>query len=52
MGSSMLHGLTHSKRQELPWLSGTVARMGREAGVPTPTHDTTFTALKLHADGQ
>lgn len=52
MGSSMLHDLTHGKRLELPWLSGTVARMGREAGVPTPTHDTIVTALKLHAGGR
>ncbi len=51
MGSSMLHDLTHGKRLELSWLSGTVARMGREAGVPTPTHDTIVTALKLHAGG-
>jgi 2-dehydropantoate 2-reductase len=52
MGSSMLHDLTHAKRLELPWLSGTVARMGHEAGVATPTHDTIVTALKLHASGQ
>lgn len=52
MGSSMLHDLTQGKRLELPWLSGTVSRMGREAGVPTPTHDTIATALKLHAAGQ
>ena len=51
MGSSMLHDLTHQKRLELSWLSGTVARMGRETGVPTPTHDTITAALKLHADG-
>ncbi len=51
MGSSMLHDLTHGKRLELPWLSGTVARLGREAGVPTPTHDTVVTALKPHAGG-
>jgi len=52
MGSSMLHDLTHQKRLELPWLSGTVARMGREAGVPTPTHDNIVTALKLHVGGK
>jgi len=52
MGSSMFHDLTHEKRLELPWLSGTVARMGCEAGVPTPTHDTIVTALKLHAGGK
>jgi 2-dehydropantoate 2-reductase len=51
MGSSMLHDLTQSRRLELPWLSGTVARLGREKGVPTPTHDVIVTALKLHAGG-
>ncbi len=51
MGSSMLHDLTHEKRLELPWLSGTVVRVGREAGVATPTHNTIAAALKLHADG-
>ncbi len=52
MGSSMLHDLTHGRRLELPWLSGTVARLGREAGVPTPTHDIIAAALKLHAGGR
>lgn len=51
MGSSMLHDLIHHKRLELAWLSGTVARMGGEIGVATPTHDTITAALKLHADG-
>jgi 2-dehydropantoate 2-reductase len=36
--SSMLEDLEHGRRLELPWLSGAVARMGREAGVPTPVH--------------
>jgi 2-dehydropantoate 2-reductase len=51
MGSSMLHDLTHGKRLELPWLSGTVARLGRELGVATPTHDFIAAALKLHVTG-
>src|SRR6185436_20952573 len=36
--SSMLEDLEHGRRLELPWLSGAVVRMGREAGVQTPTH--------------
>jgi 2-dehydropantoate 2-reductase len=36
--SSMLEDLERGRRLELPWLSGAIARMGRETGVPTPTH--------------
>ena len=36
--SSMLEDLEHGRRLELPWLSGAIVRMGREAGIPTPTH--------------
>ncbi len=49
--SSMLHDLSRGKRLELPWLSGAVAGLGRDLGVPTPTHDVICTALKLHAEG-
>ena len=51
VGSSMLYDLTHGKRLELPWLSGTVSRMGTELGVPTPVHDVVSAALKPYADG-
>lgn len=51
MGSSMLHDLNAGKRLELPWLSGAVSRLGRESGVPTPTHDVIAAALGLHAEG-
>jgi 2-dehydropantoate 2-reductase len=30
---------------ELPILSGAVSRFGRDAGVPTPVHDTVVAAL-------
>jgi 2-dehydropantoate 2-reductase len=43
--SSMLEDLEHGRRLELPWLSGAVARMGREAGVPTPVHRFIATVL-------
>jgi 2-dehydropantoate 2-reductase len=36
--SSMLEDLEHGRRLELPWLSGAVVELGREAGVPTPVH--------------
>jgi len=50
-GSSMLHDLSEGRRLELAWLSGTVVRIGRAAGVPTPTHAAITAALKLHAGG-
>jgi len=43
--SSMLEDLEHGRRLELPWLSGAVARMGRESGVPTPIHGFIATVL-------
>ena len=51
MGSSQLYDLTHGKRLELPWLSGEVVRLGREMGVPTPTHAAIYAGLKLYANG-
>ncbi|MBM3950098.1 MAG: 2-dehydropantoate 2-reductase [Rhodospirillales bacterium] len=51
MGSSMYYDLRHGKRLELPHLSGAVVRLGREAGVATPTHDFIVAALGLHAAG-
>jgi 2-dehydropantoate 2-reductase len=50
--SSMQIDLEHHRRLELEWLSGAVARLGEEAGVPTPTHHFIYAALKLYADGQ
>ena len=43
--SSMLEDLEHGRRLELPWLSGALVRMGREAGVPTPVHEFIAAAL-------
>jgi 2-dehydropantoate 2-reductase len=51
MKSSMLQDLERDRRLELPWLSGAIVRLGRELGVPTPTHAFITTALKLHAAG-
>jgi 2-dehydropantoate 2-reductase len=50
--SSMLHDLERGGRLEVAWLSGTIARMGKDLGVATPTHALIATALKLHAEGQ
>lgn len=40
MTSSMHHDLDHGNRLELPWLSGAVAALGRELGVPAPRNAT------------
>lgn len=52
MKSSMLQDLERGRRLELAWLSGTIARLGRELAIATPTHAFISTALVLHADGQ
>lgn len=52
MKSSMQQDLEGGRRLELAWLSGTIARMGRDLGVATPTHALIATALKLHAEGR
>lgn len=49
--SSMLEDLEHGRRLELPWLSGAVARMGREVGVPTPVHQFITTVLEPFVAG-
>ncbi len=50
--ASLLHDLEIGKPMELPWMSGTIVRLGKELGVPTPTHSFITTALKLHAKGR
>jgi 2-dehydropantoate 2-reductase len=52
MKSSMLQDLEGGRRLELAWLSGTIARIGRDLRVPTPIHALIATALKLHAEGR
>ena len=49
--SSMLEDLERGRRLELPWLSGAVVRLGREAGVATPIHSFIATVLKPHVHG-
>lgn len=51
MMASMAIDLIRGNRIELPWLSGKVVAMGREAGVPTPTHALIYAALKPYVDG-
>jgi 2-dehydropantoate 2-reductase len=49
--ASMLEDLERGRRLELPWLSGGVVRLGREAGVATPIHQFIATVLKPHVNG-
>jgi len=49
--ASMLVDLESGRRLELPWLSGAVARIGREVGVPTPIHSFIATVLKPQVNG-
>jgi 2-dehydropantoate 2-reductase len=49
--SSMLEDLERGRRLELPWLSGAVVRLGREAGVPTPIHQFITTVLTPFVQG-
>jgi 2-dehydropantoate 2-reductase len=49
--SSMLEDLERGRRLELPWLSGAVVRLGREAGVPTPIHQFVTAAITPWVDG-
>ena len=52
MKASMLHDLERGAKLELPWLSGAVVRLGRESGVPVPTHETIVAALMPHVNGR
>lgn len=50
--SSMLEDLERGRRLELPWLSGGVVRLGKDAGVAAPTHHFITTVLMPFANGK
>jgi 2-dehydropantoate 2-reductase len=52
MTSSMHHDYEAGNRLELPWLAGTVVRLGREAEVETPVCQTVYAALLPHINGR
>lgn len=52
MKASMLHDLEAGNRLELDWLTGKVASLGRELGVPTPATDAVYAMVKLHRAGR
>ena len=51
MKPSMALDLERGNRIELPWLGGKVVELGRELGVPTPTHALMYAALKPYVMG-
>jgi 2-dehydropantoate 2-reductase len=51
MKASMALDLDRGNRLELPWLGGKVVALGRELGVPTPTHTTLYAMLKPYIMG-
>lgn len=51
MRASMAVDLIRGNRLELPWLSGKVVALGRQLGVPTPTHAFINAALKPYVNG-
>ena len=51
MMPSMAVDLLRGNRLELPWLAGKVVALGRDLGVPTPTFDVMYAALKPYSDG-
>ena len=48
---SMYYDLAAGRRLELEVLNGTVIRLGREYGIPTPMNFAIYAALKPYADG-
>jgi 2-dehydropantoate 2-reductase len=51
MTASMQGDLARGNRLELPWLSGAVVELGRQAGVPTPLNRAVTDILALYVDG-
>ena len=52
MVASMCGDLRRGNRLELPWLSGTVAKLGKELDIQTPANQFVYAALKLYAMGR
>jgi len=51
MKPSMALDLERGNRLELPWLGGKVVEIGRQLGVPTPTHSMMYAMLKPYIMG-
>jgi 2-dehydropantoate 2-reductase len=51
MVASMTVDRRRGKPMELPWFSGTIARLGEKHGIPTPVNRFIWVTLKLDAEG-
>jgi len=51
MKASMALDLDRGNRLEVPWLSGKVAELGRQLGIPTPTHNMVYAMLNPYVMG-
>ncbi|MFO1110950.1 MAG: 2-dehydropantoate 2-reductase [Bradyrhizobium sp.] len=51
MKASMALDLDRGNRLEVPWLSGKVVELGKQYGIPTPTHAMMHAMLKPYAMG-
>ena len=51
MKASMALDLERGNRLEVPWLSGKVVELGKQHGIPTPTHAMLYAMLKPYAMG-
>jgi 2-dehydropantoate 2-reductase len=52
MVASMCGDLQRGNRLELPWLAGTVSKLGTELGIATPANRFTYAALTLFENGR
>jgi 2-dehydropantoate 2-reductase len=52
MKASMALDLDRGNRLEVPWLSGKVVELGKQYGIPTPTHAMMYAMLKPYAMGK
>jgi 2-dehydropantoate 2-reductase len=52
MKASMALDLERGNRLEVPWLSGKVVELGKQYGIPTPTHAMMHAMLKPYAMGR
>jgi len=52
MKASMALDLERGNRLELPWLGGKVVELGRQLGIPTPTHSLMYAMLKPYIMGK
>jgi len=50
--TSMCNDLLRGNRIELPWFAGKVVELGRKHGIPTPTCNLLYAALKPHVNGK